>query len=87
MMKIEFTNFECIECGEESPLAVMRVPFRCKCGFATLDKKLFKGSEYPDSLKKFYDHFNQPERLSGLESEMTMRQSEPDNERSGVIQK
>ena len=26
----------------------------------------------------------QPERLSGLESEMTMRQSEPDNERSGV---
>ena len=26
---------------------------------------------------------DQPERLSGLESEMTIRQSEPDNERSG----
>lgn len=29
----------------------------------------------------------QAERLSGLESEMTMRQSEPSDERDGVIQK
>jgi hypothetical protein len=64
-MEIMLTNFDCIECGEQSPYAVMRIPFRCKCNhkgnWSTLPKNIFEGGEYPESLKKFYAVFHQTE--------------------------
>jgi len=62
---------------------IMVLHLRCPiCDF--LDICLIENGK---NWKCFNCQINQPERLSGLESEMTMRQSEPDNERSGVIQK
>lgn len=67
-MKIEFTKFDCIECGQESPYGLMRIPFKCKCNhknnWSTLPRNIFEGNEYPESLRKFYSVFHQPERLN-----------------------
>jgi hypothetical protein len=57
---------KCLVCNDESEFAVMRIPFKCSCyykngNWSILDKNLFPNQEYPKSLIKFYEIFNQPD--------------------------